>query len=115
MKHPGILTNKNADGSWGIAPVSHTAVGPSKDVKSLVNHPHLEGEVHLGHDTRIDPKDIHPATGGRAGGKATGCEVLGICNERLANDPNRPKPVRTQSLPLPATQQGKGHKKGSST
>jgi hypothetical protein len=97
MNHPGILTGKNKDGSWDIAPVSHTPVGPSSDVKKHVNHPDLEGHVHLG-NTHIDPKDIKAATGPRAGGKATGCEVLGLCNERLAN---QPKPVRSQSLPPP--------------
>jgi hypothetical protein len=115
-KHPAVLLGENADGSHNIAPISNTPVHPSTDVKNLVNHPNgpnLKGQVHLG-PTSIDPKDIMPAHP-KWSGKLTGCEVLGLCNarndpqaaQRLFNDPegpngpNRPKPVRTQSLPPP--------------
>jgi len=122
--HPSIVTGKRKDGSgYDVVPISHTPVHPSKDVTTLVNHPHLDGQAHLGHDTHIDEKDIRAATGGRAGGKVSGCEVLGLCNERLANDP-RPKPVRTQSLPPPKLEhhdneehnpEGKTHRKSDSS
>jgi hypothetical protein len=122
--HPGVVTGKRKDGSWDIVPFSHTAIHPSKDSKTLVDHPHLDGHAHLGHDTHIAEKDIRAATGARAGGKENSCRVLGLCNERLANDPNRPKPVRTQSLPPPKLEhhdkeehnpEEKTHRKGDSS
>jgi hypothetical protein len=102
MDHPGILTKENPDGTWGIKLVSHTPNHPSENIKTFVNHPGLDGHVHLG-DTHIDPKDIKPATKDRIGGHATDCEVEHLCehHEKVFNDPNRPTPVRTQSLPPP--------------
>jgi len=96
ISHPGVLTNKHKDGNWGIAPISHTPVPPHTDIKNIVKHPHLEGHVHVG-NTKIDPKHIKPATGGRAGGKATGCEVIGLCAAQAPHTPP-PKPVRSKTL-----------------
>lgn len=84
MDHPGVITHHDPhDKIVGIAPISHTRIHPSINVKDVIDHPHLEGHIFVG-GASIDRHNIRAATGMRAGGSATDSELknlLGACSE----------------------------------